>query len=37
MSESKRRDVELSKDEKKLQPAQIAKILFARLGADLEK
>ena len=34
MSEAKRRNVELSKDEKKLQPARIAKILFAKLGAD---
>ena len=35
MSEAKKRNVALSKDEKKMQPAQIAKILFTRLGADL--
>ncbi|HYW02042.1 MAG TPA: hypothetical protein VE862_11280 [Candidatus Acidoferrum sp.] len=32
MSEAKRRNVNLSKDEKKLQPSRIAKILFARSG-----
>jgi len=37
MSEAKRRSVELSKEEKKLQPAQIAKILFTRLGAEIGK